>query len=287
MHVWDFGGQEIMHATHQFFLTDRSIYMLVLDGRGGQQETEADYWLRIITSFAPESPVVVVLNKIRKDPFDLNRRALQDKYPQIKAFVETDCDNTNVKAQPGAKGLGIDELRKAIARETNRLPDLRAAFPAAWFEIKEKLSKSKKNFLSFVEYRAICAEYGEQDEGAQESLATHLHRLGIALNFREDRRLRDTHVLNPHWVTEGIYGLLNSARLTAAKGELRVEDLKKELDQTRYPKKMHQFLLDLMEKFELCFGFPTGGRYLIPELLDPQQPKEADKFESIRGTDSA
>lgn len=41
MHVWDFGGQEIMHATHQFFLTDRSVYMLVLDGRGGLQEAEA------------------------------------------------------------------------------------------------------------------------------------------------------------------------------------------------------------------------------------------------------
>lgn len=223
--------------------------------------------------------MLAVLNKIRKDPFDLNRRALQDKYPKIKAFVETDCDNFNAKGQPGAKGLGIDELRRAIARETNQLPDLRAAFPAAWFQIKEKLSKSKKNFLAFDEYRAICAKYGEQDEGAQESLATHLHRLGIALNFREDRRLRDTHVLNPRWVTEGIYGLLNSARLAAAKGELRVGDLKKELDQTRYPVKMHQFLLDLMEKFELCFSFPTGGRYLIPELLDPQQPKEADKFD--------
>ncbi len=279
MHVWDFGGQEIMHATHQFFLTDRSVYVLVLDGRGGQQEAEVDYWLRIVTSFAPESPVLVVLNKVRKDPFDLNRRALQDKFPQIRAFVETDCDNPDSKAEPGAKGLGIDKLRKAIARETNQLPDLRAAFPAAWFEIKEKLSKTRKNFLSFDEYRAICAKYGEQDEGAQESLATHLHRLGIALNFREDRRLRDTHVLNPHWVTEGIYGLLNSTRLAAAKGELRVEDLKKELDQTRYPEKMHQFLLDLMEKFELCFSFPTGGRYLIPELLDPQQPKEADKFD--------
>ncbi len=278
MHVWDFGGQEIMHATHQFFLTDRSVYVVVLDGRGGQQEAESDHWLRIVTSFAPASPVLVVLNKIRKDPFDLNRRALQDKYSQIKAFIETDCDNTNAKAQPGAKGLGIDELRKAIARETNQLPDLRAAFPAAWFEIKEELSTTKKNFLAFEEYRAICAKYGEHDEGAQESLATHLHRLGIALNFREDRRLRDTHVLNPHWVTEGIYRLLNSARLAAAKGELRVGDLKKDLDQTRYPEKMHQFLLDLMEKFELCFSFPTGGRYLIPELLDPQQPKESDKF---------
>ncbi len=35
LHVWDFGGQEIMHATHQFFLTQRSLYLLVLSGGRG------------------------------------------------------------------------------------------------------------------------------------------------------------------------------------------------------------------------------------------------------------
>ncbi|MCP4152829.1 MAG: hypothetical protein GY757_34165, partial [bacterium] len=29
--LWDFGGQEIMHATHRFFLSKRSLYILVLD----------------------------------------------------------------------------------------------------------------------------------------------------------------------------------------------------------------------------------------------------------------
>ena len=28
LNIWDFGGQEIMHATHQFFLTKRSLYLL-------------------------------------------------------------------------------------------------------------------------------------------------------------------------------------------------------------------------------------------------------------------
>ena len=33
LNVWDFGGQEIYHATHQFFLTRRSLYVLVDDTR--------------------------------------------------------------------------------------------------------------------------------------------------------------------------------------------------------------------------------------------------------------
>ena len=35
-----------------------------------------------------------------------------------------------------------------------------------------------------------------------------------------------------------------------------------------------------MRKFELCFTFPDDhGRYLIPELLDKQQPEEAERFQ--------
>ena len=49
--IWDFGGQEIMHATHQFFLTKRSLYLLVLDCRLTQEENRVEYWLKIIQSF--------------------------------------------------------------------------------------------------------------------------------------------------------------------------------------------------------------------------------------------
>src|SRR5207244_1264516 len=48
IHIWDFGGQEMMHATHQFFLTARSLYLLVLSRRQGSYDEEADYWLRLI-----------------------------------------------------------------------------------------------------------------------------------------------------------------------------------------------------------------------------------------------
>ncbi|MBA3240620.1 MAG: leucine-rich repeat domain-containing protein, partial [Acidobacteria bacterium] len=48
LNVWDFGGQEIMHATHQFFLTERSLYLLVLSGREDLAEADAEYWLKLI-----------------------------------------------------------------------------------------------------------------------------------------------------------------------------------------------------------------------------------------------
>jgi internalin A len=269
LNVWDFGGQEIMHATHQFFLTQRSLYLLVLNGREGGEDADAEYWLKLIDSFGGESPVIVVLNKIKEHPFDLNRRALQQKYPAIRDFIKTDCED----------GTGLKQLRQAIERETDRLEHLRDAFPASWFTIKDKLAGMKKNFLGFDEYRKACAKLGEKDGSAQKSLAGYLHNLGIALNYQDDSRLQDTHVLNPHWVTNGIYKILNADKLEKQKGEIRLDDLSKILDGRKYPARMHRFILDLMKKFELCFSFPDNDcHYLIPELLDKQEPEAAAEF---------
>lgn len=269
LHIWDFGGQEILHATHQFFLTQRSLYLLVLSGREGTADQDADYWLRMIESFGAGSPVLVVLNKTQEHLFDVNRRALQAKYPGIRGFIRTDC----------ADSTGIDELRDAIQQEASRLENLRVSFPASWFEIKDKLSASRKNYLSYAEFQKFCQKHGEKDSDAQESLAVHLHQLGVALNYKDDPRLRDTHVLNPHWVTNGIYKLLSSQLLSVQRGVLGLEDVAQVLEPKSYPPAMHRFLLDLMKKFELCFTFPDNdARYLVPELLDKQESAEVADF---------
>jgi internalin A len=269
LNIWDFGGQEIMHSTHQFFLTQRSLYLLVLNGRQGHEDSDAEYWLNLIKSFGEDSPVIVVLNKIKEHSFDLNRRGLKQKFPNIRDYIETDC----------AVRIGIAELNEAIKRETDHLEHLRDAFPASWFAIKDSLAGMKDNYLTFDRYRNICSENGENDQKAQDSLAFYLHSLGIALNYKDDPRLRDTHVLNPHWVTNGIYTIINSAELAQRKGELHLSNLPHILDFNDYPPERHSFLLELMRKFDLCFSFPEReNNYLIPELLDKQQPSEAADF---------
>ena len=269
LHIWDFGGQEIMHATHQFFLTERSLYLLVLNGRQGQEDAEAEYWLRLIAGFGGGSPVIIVLNKVGQHRFDLNRGALQQKHPNIKGFVCTDCKDET----------GIDDLRKVVFQEVDQLPHLRAKFPAEWFRIKERLAGMSDNYLTFERYRGLCQEFGESDQKAQEDLAGFLHALGVVLNYRDDPRLSDKHVLNPHWVTEGLYTVLNAKRLEENKGQLSVGDLGRLLSPKDYPREMHGFLLELMRKFELCFPFPDDPViYLVPELLSKDQPRETDRF---------
>ena len=202
---------------------------------------------------------------------------MQGKYPNIQGFIDTDC------ADP--EPLGIAELKAAIEKAVDtRLPEMRAKFPGSWAAIKNCLATMTKNYLTFDGYREICAHHKEKDALAQDRLAGHLHDLGIALNYRDDPRLRDKHVLNPHWVTNGIYGILNAPELAAARGDLDVSELSAILDAKAYPKEMHAFLLELMRKFELCFSFSDqADRYFIPELLGKNEPPEAEGYKDGQG----
>jgi internalin A len=263
LHVWDFGGQEILHATHQFFLTERTLYLLVLSGREGKPGHDAEYWLQLIRSFGGDSKVIVALNKSVQHPFDVNRGFLLEKYPAIVDFVKTDCEDGN----------GVTTLKELILRQTEALEHRKVAFPTDWFAIKERLAGMKENFVTWEKYQEICRDLGEAEAQAQRDLAVYLHILGIALNYRDDPRLKDTHVLNPRWVTEGIYPLLRARQVGERRGVLEAADLGAVLDAQAYPSSKHDFLLRLMERFQLCFKLPGNReRYLVPELLGENQP---------------
>lgn len=59
--TWDFGGQKEYYTTHQYFLSKRSLYIVVwrvVDGKSGLAEVLQ--WLGNIQARAPNSPVLIV-----------------------------------------------------------------------------------------------------------------------------------------------------------------------------------------------------------------------------------
>ena len=309
VHVWDFAGQEITHETHRYFLTERSLYVVVLDGRGGQQMDEAEYWLSHVQKYGtrlefgeePErSPVIVVLNKWNSPgPYDVEKRRLLREYPNIKAFVETDCVDLH----------GIDKLRETICAVLEHLPAVRQAWPITYFNVKKTLEAlqqnskpdKRKHFLTWEGFQAVCAGCGVTEPNRQQALAENLNSLGLALYYGVDSRLRDTRVLNPNWAANGLYGLVrgvNKIPHRGRKGHLWAGEMLQVLtkgmegmDAVRgatiehYPVErdgveVHKFLLELMVDREL--GFPADtvdGQtlYLLPGLLTLDEP-EIEKY---------
>ena len=208
LNIWDFGGQEIMHATHQFFLTKRSFYILVLDARQGEQESRVEYWLKLIQSFGGDSPIIIAINKTDQHPLDINKRGLKAKYPSLKTFFDISCKTNK----------GIPELIENLKYQLDNLEHVHDPFPSDWFQVKQALEDMDKDYIDYAEYIQICEQQSVADELSQQTLIGFLHDLGIVLNFCDDQlrpQLRNTNILNPEWVTQGVYKLLNSFDLTA------------------------------------------------------------------------
>ena len=64
VNYWDFGGQEIMHSMHRIFLTNRTMYVVLVSASDPNPNERAQYWLSNIQAFAPNAPVLLALNKI-------------------------------------------------------------------------------------------------------------------------------------------------------------------------------------------------------------------------------
>jgi internalin A len=267
INIWDFGGQEIMHATHQFFLTKRSLYLLVLDSRLTQEENRVEYWLKIIQSFGGESPVIIVGNKTDQHPLDIDQRGLQNKYPNIVGIIETSA----------ATGKGIKNLKSIIVNKVNNLPHVRDQLPMTWFTIKNQLEviARKQNFITHDKYLNLCLTKEVFDETSQYTLIGFLHDLGVVLHFQDEPRLEALGILNPQWVTNGVYKILNSREIFDNKGVLELSMLNEILNTPEYPSNKRLFIVDMMRKFELCYDIIPDQIFLVPDLLPKDEPKLA------------
>lgn len=273
LNFWDFGGQQIMHATHQFFLSKRSVYILVLDGR---KDEDPEYWLQHITSFGGDSPVFVVLNKVDEHPaFGANEKFLREKYQNITGFYRVSC----------SKNTGAKELAMDMRNRLYEMPMIKTHWPYSWFLVKKELEAKAAEFITLDQYRGICAEH-EVSADSQEILVDFLHDLGIVLHFR-DIQLLDMHVLDPRWVTEGVYKIINSKKLAEQNGFLKLDALAEVLKFRKntgflYPPEKHSFLVDLMLKFEVCYRVGDDS-ILVPDLLDVQEPQfEFDNNDALK-----
>lgn len=273
INIWDFGGQEIMHATHQFFLTKRSIYALVLDSRRGEHESRLEYWLKLIRSFGGDSPILVICNKADQNQVDLDWTGLQRKYGIDNYARAVSCDT----------GQGVDEINKFIAEIITKLKYINDPIPENWLVVKSKLQKMKNDYISYEKYQQIASLNGIKDRINQENLLRYLHDLGVVLWFGEDPRLNNTNVLNPEWVTRAIYQILNSNLAFQQKGRLKINQLEEILELQKYPKTKHSFIIDMMKRFELCFSFDNAleETVLIPDLLQKDEPYTGNWDESL------
>lgn len=278
-HIWDFGGQEIQHAVHKFFFTEGCLYVLVLDNR---KEEDPEYWLQQIESLGGSAPVLVVFNKQDENPVETaDRKYLKEKYPNIVGFYNTSCQT----------GFGIDGFKKDLEKQVVQLRTVEEQFPNNWLAIKktiEERTSGSQHYLTYEVYQEICKQNHAATEETQRLLLKYLNTIGSVTWFGEDIYLKFFHVLNPAWITQGVYKILTARKTANLFGQVNVSDFKELLQPVgkndyTYDEQHYGYILSMMKKFDLCYT-PDDMHLLIPSAFAKVPKVEYSEFrgENIR-----
>ncbi len=259
INIWDFGGQEIYHATHQYFLTKKSVYILLWTARTDDDFYSFDYWLNIVNLLSDASPLLIVQNKCDERTKEIDTIRITKQFNNIVGFF-------NVSA---LRNTGIDELNKKIINEVEKLDHFNQIVPIAWVLIRDYLEKSEKSYMSYREYLGVCASYGLNMNKA-EWLSEYFHVLGVFLHFSDNLILSEIIFLKPEWATAAAYMLFDDKEVIDSNGIFTHKTLRrvwKDHAVDKYPA-----LVELMKRFELCFEIGNSGKYIVPTRLPAIPP---------------
>ncbi len=134
----------------------------------------------------------------------------------------------------------------------------------------------KDDFISYELYYSLCREHELEDEQTKNVLLDFLHDLGVVLAFRK-LELHDTQVINPLWLTNAVYRIINSKLVAGKKGYLHLSDLDVILNDPtyahvgfKYPRNKFLYIVKIMQEFELCYRIAEDV-FIVPDLLTVEE----------------
>jgi internalin A len=253
VNMWDFGGQEIQHNAHQFFLTEDCIYVLVLDNRRDEQP---EYWLQHILSLGKNSSILVVSNKVdvpahATDRF--NQELLKGKY-NIHGFYKMSA----------LLGTNFEQFQADLLGLIKTFPFPR--FSEDWIAVKDHVEAETalgKNLIMRNQLHTYCSQHVEEQD--ELIILSYLKTMGKVSFHAPNLHTRDFYILNPEWLIYAIYKITLSDKTVSQHGEIWLSDLEEilkphesepmfELRQKYvYEREQYPYLLEMMKEYHLCY----------------------------------
>ncbi|MDB5223158.1 MAG: GTPase [Chitinophagaceae bacterium] len=262
VNIWDFGGQEIYHATHQFFLTKRSLYILLSDNR--DENTDFNYWLQTIELLSGNSPLLIVQNEKQDRKKDINEAGIKERFKTVQKII-----SFNVATNKNR----LRSLIREIESQVIDLPHIGAELPKIWVDIRKALEARSllSPYISEIDYLNICKEKGMPEKERASFLSDYFHDLGVFLHFKDNAVLKRWIILKPDWGTEAVYKVLDNEKVITSNGYFSRKDLMEIWNQSIYSD-MHEELISLMIKFELCYQLENSETFIAAQLLQRDKP---------------
>lgn len=284
VHYWDFGGQEILHSMHRIFMTQRTLYVVLINARDNTQDERARYWLHNIGSFAKGSRVLMVLNKIDQNPnASINETELRFRYSNLSNVVK-------LSALKASQEEFNRTFTSVLLKEIASIDTPKSLFPRSWLRIKNMVQNMDDVYLSQTAFKNLCMMHNVQQPEIIESLRDWFTDLGVSFCYHKHGCSEDYVVLRPDWITNAIYIILFNKRDSRINGIIshraihsllgsHNDDIKRVLPDITYDINETKFVISVIRQFQLSYQLEDGLEFM-PMLCQRNSPPIAMEYAS-------
>ncbi|MDX1908395.1 MAG: COR domain-containing protein [Bacteroidia bacterium] len=276
LNIWDFGGQGRYREVQQLFCSRKSLYLFVTahdDLPTAEEYVGFEYWLSMVNAFAYDeadnstSPVIYVVNKIDQEEKLVQEETVKQSFSNIARFVRISCE----------KLTNFDQLREAIEQTLPRVSKdiFHTPYTVNWLNVKadlELIQQRGRHHIPLGEYLEVASRFNLDEQEAHAWLVI-LDRIGAVIYVGRDSALRDMVILNPAWIKDAMYKVIDSSLLQDENGALKPSHFN--IVWPGYTPDEHQKLLHLLLAYRMAYEHQDRfGKvsYIIPALLPTQTP---------------
>lgn len=314
--TWDFAGQEVYYNTHQFFLSQRSLYLVVFSLAAQLQETNVLMWLNSLQVRAPGVPVLLVGTHADKKSVDLED--VSEKlsaaigkwsklYKKEGRIVLVKPENSSLCFHPVSSirktGNGLQELRDMLVKVALAQPCLKEQIPKIYLGLLDVIKRKRQQHPDqpFVDWAAVKSWGVIPEERALRRACRLLHDWGDVVSF-QDGSLSDLVILDPNWLTsfmttivgvnsglsgqqplmlqQPVVGAVPSLAALSGNTSAIISPSVLPALWKSYPPSLYNALCKLLERFEVWVKLTPSGDYLVPCLLQNQPARKKNSFHS-------
>ncbi|KAL7304930.1 hypothetical protein TKK_0002728 [Trichogramma kaykai] len=295
--TWDFGGQHEYYVTHQYFLSKRSLYLVlwrICDGFKGVNEIFQ--WLVNIQSRAPNSPVIIVGTHydLGYEQSEALQQYIRDKFinvvdaekcglPRVMETIEISCKTRhNIKMLCNLIYDVVFSLRSPGSKELlleQRVPASYLALEDVVLQLaQERRTRGADPVLRAEQYyAAVGQELARMQRSFRDPAELHqatlfLHENGVILHY-DDATLKDLYFLDPQWLCDMLAHVVTIREINpfARSGVMKLDDIQHVFkSSTVASSDTHGYIVSLLNKFEVALTWDYRT-LLIPSLLPTEE----------------
>ena len=281
--TWDFAGQEVYYNTHQFFLSQRSLYLVVFSMASPLQETNVLTWLNSLQVRAPGVSVLLIGTHADKKLSSVGETSdkIQVAINKWNKLYRKDMRIQIVKPEKSVGSIffpvssitkhnnGLSELRDALIKAARAQPCMKEHVPKLYLSLLDMIKRKRAELgqqQPFVDWNTLRSWGVIPDDKTLRRACRLLHDWGDIVSFQDEKALSDLVILDPNWLTQFMTTIVNA---TSSESNALISPQSLPQLWKTYPSSLFPALSKMLEKFEVWVKL-SSGEYLVPCLLQGQ-----------------